>query len=84
MKGDHMTEKSIDQVSWEMLHAYKFNTYPFTLVVITNATPDEFEEATEEFAKLAESGECMNIEDILQKNGFVAVTGKQTDVEVTL
>lgn len=76
--------RTILDCSWDELHAYRFNVFPHSLVVITNAGPAEFEEATKQFEYEAFHEDGRNIEDIVQSRGFVAVTGLHHDLVITL
>jgi hypothetical protein len=76
--------KPIDNPGWESLSAYRFNVYPHALVVITNADVEEFRKAVGVFELAAEEGYGRLIEEILQSMGHFAVTGCNTNIEVTL
>lgn len=69
--------KNITEIGWEDLKCYRFDCYPDTLVVTTDAGPNAWEIAQKEFSQRQQEGNAENIENILQRLGFAAVCGQR-------
>lgn len=67
--------------SWEELNIYQFAVFPDVLLVMTNASPEAFTEATETFDcdRSNEGRDVRNIETVLHDMGYVAMTCQKPD-----
>jgi hypothetical protein len=64
----------VEEYSWEELKTYHIAVFPNIITVTTNCDKDEFAQAVEIFKDCIINGENQNIEQILHRHGFAAVT----------
>lgn len=74
---DEVTDEptEVPYPGWEECHAFEWNEYPDELIVITNATREQFDAAIAERDAKCQRGEMENIETTLNRRGFFAAVG---------
>ncbi len=77
--GTHNEHES----AWTDLQSYEYNIYPDSLIVVTNASLEQFNEAVDAQGKSHEEGDPKNIEVILQERGFIAVAAQAPKHTIT-
>lgn len=67
---------------WENLSAYRIRLRSYDLVVVTDCSEPDFRAIVADWQTLDQTGDAVNIEDVLRQRGWYATTGFHTDVVV--